>query len=186
MDHDKYKKLLTDNITQKYKTANPSTVDDINNDFDVIADALNISERINKTATKQAFVTLKDHKENFQNNPKCRLINPTKTELGRVSKKMLDRINNEIRLKTHPNQWTNTADVIKWFGNLEDKNHLKFLVFDIVDFYPSISQELLNMCIKWAGKLTRIQDIEYTENHHTFKKICALRQQRNTVGQERY
>jgi hypothetical protein len=48
-------------------------------------------------ARKNAFVTLKDHKENFDTNPKCRLLNPSKSELGKVSKVVLDRINDGYR-----------------------------------------------------------------------------------------
>ena len=36
-----------------------------------------------------AYITLKDHKENFRNNTKCRLINPSKSEVGLVSKSYL-------------------------------------------------------------------------------------------------
>ena len=32
--------------------------------------------------------------------------------------------------------------MIKWFDNLKNKNDLKFLQFDIVDYYSSISKEL--------------------------------------------
>ena len=39
-----------------------------------------------------SFITIKDHKENFDNHPTVRLINPTKNELGRVSKLILDKI----------------------------------------------------------------------------------------------
>ena len=32
------------------------------------------------------FITLKDHKENFNNNPTISYMNPAKNELGRISK----------------------------------------------------------------------------------------------------
>jgi hypothetical protein len=36
---------------------------------------------------REEFISLKDHKENFVNNPKCRLINPAKSgESGKLSK----------------------------------------------------------------------------------------------------
>ena len=38
---------------------------------------------------------LKDHKDNFQNNPKVRLINPAKTNIGQISKIYLQEINSE-------------------------------------------------------------------------------------------
>jgi hypothetical protein len=46
-------------------------------------------------AETEAFITLKDHKDNVESNPKCRLINPAKRELGKVSKVILDSINQE-------------------------------------------------------------------------------------------
>ena len=36
-----------------------------------------------KFAEKESFLTLKEHKKNFVNKPDCRLINPTKTQLGK-------------------------------------------------------------------------------------------------------
>ena len=40
-------------------------------------------------AQRQAFIFLKDHKENFENNSKCRLINPANNNLGLLSKQVL-------------------------------------------------------------------------------------------------
>ena len=37
-------------------------------------------------AKQQCFVTIKDHKPDFCTNPKYRLLNPTKNELGKLSK----------------------------------------------------------------------------------------------------
>ena len=39
-------------------------------------------------------------KENFQNNPKCRLLNPTKCELEKISQQILSKIVYTIRRKT--------------------------------------------------------------------------------------
>ena len=149
--HD-YEKLLNENITNKYKTAPNAVINDIAEECESIAEQLDISDRVDCTTTKPAFVTLKDHKENFRSKPQVRLINPTKPELGRVSKRMLDRINTCIKAKTNLNQWTSTTDVLKWFAELQDKSSLTFVVFDIVDFYPSISLELLTNCLTWAKK----------------------------------
>ena len=38
---------------------------------------------------QNAFITLKDHKENFSNSTNCGLINPSKSEVGHISKKCL-------------------------------------------------------------------------------------------------
>ena len=109
-------------------------------------------------ANSKAFVTLKDHKENFQSNTKCRLINPAKSEMGLVSKQILEKINSQIRCSTNLNQWRNTAAVIDWFKNIPDKSNSKFIKFDIVDFYPSISEELLGKALEFAKKIVSISD----------------------------
>ena len=109
---------------------------------------------------------MKDHKENFDNNPKCRLINPAKSEIGVISKYHLENINKIIREKTNVNQWRNTASVIKWFNAINNKQNSMFTKFDIVDFYPSISEDLLNKAIEFARTITTIDaDIIQTISH---------------------
>ena len=72
------------------------------------------------------FFTLKDHKENFQNNPTVRLINPAKNEIGRISKVILDKINSSLIEQLKVNQWKNTQNVIEWFTKIEEKSNHKF------------------------------------------------------------
>ena len=48
------------------------------------------------------------------------------------------------------NQWRNTDEVINWFKKIPDKSRSKFIKFDIAEFYPSISQELLAKAIELA------------------------------------
>ena len=79
---EEYNKLLIENISKTYKKTTVSAINAINNEAKAIAKDLNLDERIKKYHQNQSFITLKDHKENFQNNPKCRLINPAKTEMG--------------------------------------------------------------------------------------------------------
>ena len=84
-----YNKLLDNNITKTYKKA-PDTLEKCILEKDkAIADNLDISDRIDSTAKNQCFITIKDHKPNFRNNTKCRLINPTKSEIGKISKQIL-------------------------------------------------------------------------------------------------
>ena len=77
------------------------------------------------------FFTLMDHKENFQNNPTVRLINPAKNDIGRISKVILDKINSSLIKQLKVNQWKNTQNVIEWFMKTEEKSKQKFIVFDI-------------------------------------------------------
>ena len=101
---DTYGKLLQDNITKSYKKSNVSLIKNINKEAKVIAAELKLDGRIEQFNQRKAFVTLKDHKVNFQSDPKCRLINPAKSEIGIISKQYLELINNKIREKTQTNQ----------------------------------------------------------------------------------
>jgi len=113
-------------------------------------------------AEKDAFITLKDHKDNFINAPKCRLINPAKSQIGKISSQILKTINTKLRSKLEISQWQNTKDALTWFKNINNKNNKKLLQLDIVEFYPSITEELLDKAIKFASTYTNIdnEDIE--------------------------
>ena len=98
---------------------------------------------VNINGESNCFITLKDHKENFQNNPSVRLINPAKNELERLTKFIIQAMNKKLRHKFNLNQWKNTKDVIYWFKRINEKHLCKFVIFDIKDFYPSIKESLL-------------------------------------------
>ena len=74
----------------------------------------------------------------------CRLINPCKSEIGKVSKQLLEKINNQLLEKLNVNQWRDTNKVIDWFVNLKDKQNSKFIQLDIKEFYPSIAERTLD------------------------------------------
>ena len=57
-----------------------------------IAKKLELSERIEHLVRNPAFITLKDHKENFNSKLPCCLINPSKSKIGKVSKQKLEKI----------------------------------------------------------------------------------------------
>ena len=175
MDAQAYDKLMTEGITKSYQLGDEKNIEDINQKLQEIANELKITDRIETTAKRAAFVTLKDHKENFDNHPTCRLINPAKSELGKVSKTILDRINNDIRSRTLVNQWKNSAEVINWFQCIPNKQQYTFLSFDIVDFYPSISESLVNKSISWAKTNTEITGYEIAIIKHAKKSILFNR-----------
>ena len=45
----------------------------------------------------EAYITIKDHKENFSKKLPCRLINPSKSSVCKISRAILDEINNHIQ-----------------------------------------------------------------------------------------
>ena len=157
---EKYNTLLSHNVTAKYKKADPKIIKTINLEAKKIASSMNLEDRIEQIANRKAFITLKDHKENFINDPKCRLINPAKSNIGKISKVILDRINTDIRNKTLLNQWRNTEEVLKWFNNIENKHECKFFKLDIVEFYPSISESLMHTALNFAKEHTPISEEE--------------------------
>ena len=177
LEPSKYNDLLEQNITKSYKKAQPNTVRDIHAEDKKIATKLGIDDRVDATANKDAFITLKDHKPNFANKPTCRLINPTKSEIGKISKEILDRINNKVTRTSKFNQWKNTTSVIEWFKAIENKQHHSFICFDIVEFYPSISQDLLNRALDFASAYDNITSDERNIIIHAKNSILIHKQQ---------
>ena len=104
-----------------------------------IATKLKLSDRIEKLPEAPSYVTLKDEKENFRSKPSCRLINPCKNEIGKISKIVLEKINKKLLKELDFNQWKNTDDVIRWFRNIPNKSQCKFIQLDIKEFYLSIT-----------------------------------------------
>ena len=97
-----YEKLLQDCITTKYRKINDTrnTTRNINLEAKQLAQKLKLDDRIEQLPENQAFITIKDHKPNFPNNIKRRLINPAKSNLGKISKQILQKINKVLRQST--------------------------------------------------------------------------------------
>ena len=62
------------------------------------------------------------------------------------------------------NQWRSTEETLNWFDGLSNKTNLTFLTFDIVEFYPSIT-EIQYLVMHWnlpenILQSTTIKDIE--------------------------
>ena len=70
LSKDNCNKLLTDNITNSYKKTNTAAINNINKEAKCITERLHLDDRVEKFNRREAFVTLKDHKENFQKYPK--------------------------------------------------------------------------------------------------------------------
>ena len=96
MEKSHYEKLLTDNITKTYKLSNNNIYNNINLEAKHIAKKLEIADRVECMARKPVYITIKDHKENFNTSPKCRLINPAKSEIRKASKCIVENINKTI------------------------------------------------------------------------------------------
>ena len=158
MEPDDYKKLLLDNITKDYKKCDPETMKRINSEANDIIVKHAIKGKIAKFQTSEPFVSIKDHKDRFPNLLACRLINPSKTNIGKVSKGILDRINNSIRSQSKLTQWKNSQEVIQWFEKIDKKAEKRFICFDIVSFYPSIKRQHVLEAIEFAKDFTSVSE----------------------------
>ena len=83
----------------------------------------------------------------FKSNPECRLINPAKTQIGRVSKIIVPEICDSHSLALNINQWRSTENCIKLFEEYEKNDRCPFIKYDIKDFYPSITEKTLDRAL---------------------------------------
>ena len=154
---EEYEQMLTENITKDYRKAELHEVSKVDQQAAEIASNLGLSDRMEKFTKQDAFLTIKDHKSNFgPGRVSCRLINPAKSDIGRVAKHILQKINNEVCSATSLNQWRSTKETLDWFQRLDKDKSMVFIKFDIESFYPSISQDLLRKALKFAGKVSFI------------------------------
>ena len=61
-------------------------------------------------------------------------MNPFKSDVGKISKNLLYKINKILILKTNANQWKNNETVIDWFKNVVNKKLWSFIQFDLENF----------------------------------------------------
>ena len=100
---DQYKKYLCDNGTNTCEKSNRNKVNNINYEAKTLCEKLNIDDRLQQMQETEAFITVKDHKEGFPYTLSFRLTNPSKSDIGKISKSILDKINKEILSTTSVN-----------------------------------------------------------------------------------
>ena len=153
-----YNKIILDNITASYKHDDENTVRRINVDTYKATKKLKIHDRVGKLEPKNCYILLKDHKTDFINKKPARLINPTKTELGQVSKIILQGIIEQLKAQLGYNLWISTTDAIDWFRGIPQKSKATFLQFDLINFYPSINKKIFDQTIEFARKHINIPE----------------------------
>ena len=99
----KFKQMMFKDVVKHYRKAPPDLEKELNSEAKMLAHRLGIVDRVEKYNTKNCFITIKDHKSDFKTNPECRLINPAKTQIGRVSKTIVQDICASLRLALNIN-----------------------------------------------------------------------------------
>ena len=153
MKKDDYNRYLRENIPKTYKETDRGKVRSINYEATKIVEKLSIDNRVEKKQESQAFLTIKDQKEGFPQHVSCRLLNLSKTNIGKISKELLDKINSAILSGTKINRWKSTPFVITWFEKITHKQTSPFICFAVENFYPSISSNLFKESIEFARRL---------------------------------
>ena len=97
--------MMHGNVTKAYKKCNTNKPNSINFKAKQIDSKLKVDDHVPKLDENEAYVTIKDHKKGFPDKISCRLINPSKTDIGKISKQILDRVINTILVKNKVNQW---------------------------------------------------------------------------------
>ena len=160
MPVESYKKLLQENITKNYKKASKEDIIQTNKKASRIANNLGIADRVDKFIESEAYITLKDHKQAFPKRIECRLLNPAKSNIGKISCQTLKTAIKQIKKGTMLNQWSSSDDVTKWFENININTKSTFFKFDIEQFYPSITSTLMHEAIQWAKHYYSFTEME--------------------------
>ena len=169
-----YKTILHNNVTSEYKKADESDVDNVNKEAAELTSTLGIADRVDEYIKQEAFVTVKDHKPNFPDRKQYRLLNPAKSNVGKVSKTILETAVSKVKSATNLNLWQNSDQVIEWFSGLRNKTKLTFFKFDVVSFYPSISKELFDIVINWSKQYHNFTSVELKALQNTRKSFLYL------------
>ena len=100
LDEAVYKKYLIKNITKTYKNNTKARMRSRNKATKRSAEKLKIADRMECMDESEAYITIKDHKKNFPEKPRFRLINPSTSNMGKVSNHIFDQINQNISQNT--------------------------------------------------------------------------------------
>ena len=164
-------------ICADYKISNKNTVNKINDETYNLIRAHNIKGKITKLQEIQAFLTNKDHKENFPNKIEYKVLNPSKSYFTKYSKNLINKINSTICKHSKLNQWKNTDEVINWFKNSKFSKNYRFIKFDITKFYPTITKSNSIRALEFAEKYYPITDKDMYIILHSYKTILTLNNQ---------
>ena len=72
-----------ENVTKVYNTTARSKINRINVEAKNLVTKLGIEDRVEQLSERNAYITVKDHKEEFREKISFRLINPSKSEIGK-------------------------------------------------------------------------------------------------------
>lgn len=66
---------------------------------------------------------------------------------------------------------TITVSIIKWFGNIDNKHLRKFMQFDIVEFYATITKSILQKALEYGIDFIPISEFDINIAMHAMKSL---------------
>lgn len=154
---DDYNKIVEREVHKHYKKCKEQDVESINNDIEKFGEVFGVHDRVKQLIRSECFIQLKDHKPNWEHKLPARLINPSKSDLGVMSKYILDKILKTIKSKkSYLNQCISTDEALEWFNQLPNR-YTGIFTFDIESYYPSITQETLEKALDFASSLYNLE-----------------------------
>ena len=94
------------------------------------------------------------------------MLNPGKSELGKIGKLSLEKANKYLAVLLSLNQWKNSDIVINWFRLIKNKSQCAFIQLDIMEFYPSIAEAILDNALSFAKQHVEILDKDLRITKH--------------------
>ena len=125
MEKHQYTKILTENTTKAYNKSNQKKISNISFTAKNITEKLSIDDRVQRMEELDSYITVKDHKDEFSHKIPLLLINLSKSNLGKSSKVILNKINQHLVTFTNINQWKNTQNLLNWFYKIQKKKKKK-------------------------------------------------------------
>ncbi|KAK3745521.1 hypothetical protein QZH41_009918, partial [Actinostola sp. cb2023] len=84
---------------------------------------------------------------------------------------ILPNTNLMLGIRLQVNLWKSTREVLEWYREIPNKSEGSFINFDIVEFYPSITERLLIKAIDFAKQHTIVTEHEKDVIIHTKRTI---------------
>ena len=137
-----YKRLLDENFIKTFQKSTKQLENNLIMKTKHFVKNIKVEDWIESLVQKTAFITPKENKANFGTSHPCRLIKPSKSEMGNVSKVKLEKVSEKLVTSLNLNQWKNTDSVINWFSTNENKSQYFVIQLDISESYSSISKNI--------------------------------------------
>lgn len=100
-------------LHSKYKTVADTELKQINKDYYDLIDKQKLLDKTERYNPRNPHFTLKGHKENFETKLTIRHICPTKSNISKISKSIIDKIILKIKTSENLPLWIYTRDIVK-------------------------------------------------------------------------